>query len=115
MAISDKTIFNVNINDISFTKKMYSPNEMKVDLHIKNVSEESTLLPDNKQLQNLFLKRKVETICDDNSNDPLYNDYYVQKIEPTFMAEDLYVTLTICSPEYHALLRHARKGMADQA
>ena len=115
MAISDKTIFNVNINDISFTKKMYSPNEMKVDLHIKNVSKDSDVVISNKQLESFFLTKKVVAICDDNSNDPLYNDYYVQKIEPTFMAEDLYVTLTICSPEYHALLRHARKGMADQA
>ena len=54
----------------------------------------------NKQLESFFLTKKVVAICDDNSNDPLYNDYYVQKIEPTFMAEDLYVTLTICSPDY---------------
>lgn len=100
MGTIDKVEYTVSIKDISFTKKMYSPNEMKVDLHIKNVSKDSTLLPDNKQLQNLFLKRKVEAICDDNSNDPLYSDYYVQKIEPTFLAEDLYVTLTICSPDY---------------
>ena len=100
MAISDKTIFNVNINDISFTKKMYSPNEMKVDLHIKNVSKDSDVVISNKQLESFFLTKKVVAICDDNSNDPLYNDYYVQKIEPTFMAEDLYVTLTICSPDY---------------
>ncbi len=100
MGTIDKVEYTVSIKDISFTKKMYSPNEMKADLHIKNVSEESTLLPDNKQLQNLFLKRKVEAICDDNNDNPLFSDYYVQKIEPTFMAEDLYVTLTICSPDY---------------
>ena len=100
MGTIDKVEYTVSIKDISFTKKMYSPNEMKAELHIKNVSKDSDVLPDNKQLQNLFLKRKVEAICDDNNDNPLFSDYYVQKIEPTFLAEDLYVTLTICSPDY---------------
>jgi hypothetical protein len=98
MVKNDETLFNISIQDISYTKKMYSPNVMMTELHIKNANEGSNVLPSKKQLEDMFLKMKVEAICNDNYT--ICNDYYVQKIEPLYTATDVYVKLTIYSPDY---------------
>ncbi|MBO5593018.1 MAG: hypothetical protein J5931_00235 [Prevotella sp.] len=105
MGIKDPVIFMVNILDVSFTKKMYQPNVITTKLYMTRVTtntndKSSDVLPSKAQIIKTFLNKKVEMFCNDDSNLTVCNDYYVQNIEPHYTKSDLYVSLTIYSPDY---------------
>ena len=102
----DKDVYQINISiqDISFQKKMYSPNVIKTELHIKNSDQNSKLLPTKNLLTTLFLNRKVEMSYVGDSKNSICDDYYVQKIEPRYLTEEVYLSLTIYSPDYQMTL-----------
>ena len=102
----DKDVYQINISiqDISFQKKMYSPNVIKTELHIKNSDENSTVLPTKNLLTTIFLNRKVKMLYVGDTQNTICDDYYVQKIEPRYLTEEVYLSLTIYSPDYQMTL-----------
>lgn len=100
----DEYQIDISIKNISFQKKIYSPNVIKTELHIKNSDENSTVLPTKNLLTTIFLNRKVEMSYGGDSKNSICDDYYVQKIEPRYLANEVYLSLTIYSPDYQLTL-----------
>ena len=98
-------VLSVSILNISFTKKMYQPNVVTAELYFKhktadtNASSEKDL-PKKEQIKKMFLNKQVELYCNGSTSLKVCDDYYVQKIEPRYTKTELYVTLTIYSPDY---------------
>ena len=100
----DEYQIDISIKNISFQKKIYSPNVIKTELHIKNSDENSTVLPTKNLLTTIFLNRKVKMLYVGDTQNTICDDYYVQKIEPRYLATEVYLSLTIYSPDYQLTL-----------
>ena len=98
--------YKINIQDIKFTKKIYSPNTIIAELQIAKGSTEAgevsgeNLFLSRKLLETIFLDRRVELYCNGNQENMVGADFYVQKISPRYTKSDLYVTMSIYSPDY---------------
>lgn len=105
--IDSETIsYQINIQDIKFTKKMYSPNTIVAELQIAKGSTEAgevsgeNLFLSRKLLETIFLDRQVELYCNGNQENMVGSDFYVQKISSRYTKTYLYVTMSIYSPDY---------------
>ena len=94
--------FKVSIKDISFHKKMYSPNVITTTLHIaeKTTGTAKEEPPSKALVEKLFLNRRVELFANKDTNLSVCNDYYIERIEPLYLKTELYLKLTIYSPDY---------------
>ena len=99
--------FKVSIKNIGYQKKMYSPNVITTKLHI---TENTEYLPSKAQIEKLFLNRRVEVFINKNPQLSVCNDYYVQTIEPLFLKTELFLTLTIYSPDYQMTIEENCKA-----
>jgi hypothetical protein len=105
--IESKNIsYKINIQDIKFTKKIYSPNTIIAELQIAQGSTEAgevsgeNLFLSRKLLETIFLDRQVELYCNGNQENMVGSDFYVHKISPRYTKTYLYVTMSIYSPDY---------------
>ncbi len=102
---SNPQVLSVNLKSIGFTKKMYQPNVVTAELYLtyKTTNTNATsekYLPTKDQIKNAFLSKQVMLYCNADTKLAVCNDYYVQKIEPRYTNNELYITLTIYSPDY---------------
>lgn len=103
--VAKPQVLKTSIQNVSFTKKMYQPNVITVELYLthntSNINDSTAkVLPKKEQIIKTFLNKKVEMFCDEDSKLSVCNDYYVQMIEPRYTKSELYVMLTIYSPDY---------------
>ena len=108
--------FKVSIKNIGFHKKMYSPNVITTELHISQMTGEpaTEFLPSKVQVEELLLNRRVEMYVNKDTNLSVCNDYYVQKIEPLYLKTELFLTLTIYSPDYQMTIEKNCKTFVAQ-
>ena len=103
--------FKVSIKSIGYHKKMYSPNVITTKLHITENGDQATeFLPSKAQVESMFLNRKVEMFANKNTDLSVCNDYYVQRIEPLYLKTELFLTLTIYSPDYQMTIEENCKA-----
>ena len=99
--------FAFNIQNARFEKKMYSPNEIYMEIQIApgtaekgdpNVTKtyDNTSIPKD-DLEKSFINKKVILKCDDID---VCTDYYVQEIKPTYKKDAMYVTFKMYSPDF---------------
>ena len=98
--------FAFNLQNVRFTKKMYSPNEIYAEVQIapgtpgngqkdSNVTYVATIPKDT--LESSFTNKKVILVCDDKQ---VCDDYFIQEVVPTYKKDSMYVTFKIYSPDY---------------
>ena len=94
--------FKVSIKDIGFHKKMYSPNVITTTLHIteKTTQTAKEEPPSKAVVERAFLNKRVELFANKDTNLSVCNDYYIERIEPLYLKTELYLKLTIYSPDY---------------
>ena len=109
-------IFKVSITNIGYRKMMYSPNVITTDLHITQISNEQgkDFLPSKAQVEELFLNRRVEVFVNNDTNLSVCNDYYVQTIESLYLKTELFLKLTIYSPDYQLTIEKNCKTFVGQ-
>ena len=98
--------FAFNLQNVRFTKMMYSPNEIYAEIQIAagNTSESESdsnvtflaSIPKD-TLESSFINKKVIVKCDGNADN---NDYFIQEIAPTYKKDAMYVTFRMFSPDY---------------
>lgn len=108
--------FKVSIKNIGYHKKMYSPNAITTELHVSQKTGEpaTEYLPSKAQVEELFLNRRVEVFVNKDTKLSVCNDYYVQKIEPLYLKAELFLTLTIYSPDYQMTIEKNCKTFVAQ-
>ena len=98
--------FAFNLQNVRFTKKMYSPNEIYAEIQIapgnkvngqneSNVTYLASIPKDT--LEASFINKKVVLKCDDIE---ACNDYFIQEIAPTYKKDAMYVTFRMYSPDF---------------
>ena len=98
--------FAFNLQNVRFTKKMYSPNEIYAEIQIapgnkvngqneSNVTYLASIPKDT--LESSFINKKVVLKCDDIE---ACNDYFIQEIAPTYKKDAMYVTFRMYSPDF---------------
>lgn len=98
--------FALNILNVRFVKKMYSPNEILVEVQMAPGSEDTgdvdgdvTYIAKVKKdvLEASFINKKVVLRCE---GEVVCNDYYIHEIIPVYKSDAMYVTFRIFSPDY---------------
>ena len=98
--------FAMNLQNIRFEKKMYSPNKIYAEIQIAPGSKGdsqadsdmvfSANIPKD-LLQKSFINKRVILECD---NKVVCDDYFVQDVIPTYKQDAMYVTFEMYSPDY---------------
>ena len=99
-------LWKVSLQNVHYIKKVYSPNVVNIDLHIKNADNSETQLS-KQQLEDIFLSKQVEVFCNGDQKLSIGNDFYVQTLEPVYTKTDLYVKVSICSPDFQMTIENA--------
>ena len=95
---SQELIFTVTLQSLSFTKAVNKPHVVRARL-LFYAKEKVKEFPTPKYLNELFLNRRAELLA--NKNTVIFDDYYVREVMPSYSDDgNLYLDLTICSPDY---------------
>ena len=90
--------FKLNLANIRFDKKMYSPNELEADIQLSVESSDSSKVRkafiSRDGLLEIFANQRVELICDDHK---VLKACYVHDIIPRRSLDEMFVTLKIYS------------------
>ena len=98
-------LWKVSIQNVSYIKKMYSPNAVTVSLHIQTLDTSGKKLT-KKQLEGAFLSKKVEVYLNGDQKKSIGNDFYVQTLETVYTKTDVYVKMNIYSPDYQMAIEN---------
>ena len=97
--------FALNIQNARFIKKMYSPNEILVEVQMMPGSDNAgdidgdvtyTAKVDKDVLEASFINKKVILRCEGKL---VCNDYYIHEIIPVYKKDTMYITFRIFSPD----------------
>ena len=107
-------IFEFSLKHISFKKQMYSPNEIEakilvVPAMLNNLSVKAFIPIPN--LYKLFAKKKVNLYCDEKS---ACANYVIYEIIPQILADKMYLTLKIYSPDKELSLEQASRSFISK-
>jgi hypothetical protein len=97
--------FAFNIQTACFTKQMYSPNEIAVEIQMaagsskkgdESGTETLTAWVSKEILEGSFCNKNVVLKCDDKE---VCNDYFVFDVEPTYKSDATYIKMRMYSPD----------------
>lgn len=103
--------FSVTVQQYSYRKQMYSPNEVTMLLQIAPQDVENYkryAKVDHLKLKSAFCNKQVKietssTITDKNNKEVTYStkddDFYIQEITPVYRNDAMYVTMHLFSPD----------------
>lgn len=91
--------FKLNMTNIRFDKKMYSPNEIVADIQLSVECAPDKIRKafiSKNDLDTIFVNKKVKLECDETI---VCDDYYVHEVIPRRYKDEMWVTLKIYSPD----------------
>lgn len=91
--------FKLNMTNIRFDKKMYSPNEIVADIQLSVECAPDKIRKafiSKSELDTIFVNKQVKLVCDETS---VCDDYYVHEVIPRRYKDEMWVTLKIFSPD----------------
>jgi len=91
--------FKLNMTNIRFDKKMYSPNEIVADIQLSVECAPNKIRKafiSKSDLDTIFVNKQVKLVCDETI---VCDDYYVHEVIPRRYKDEMWVTLKIYSPD----------------
>ena len=91
--------FKLNMTNIRFDKKMYSPNEIVADIQLSVECAPNKIRKafiSKSELDTIFVNKQVKLVCDETI---VCDDYYVHEVIPRRYKDEMWVTLIIFSPD----------------
>ena len=91
--------FKLNMTNIRFDKKMYSPNEIVADIQLSVECAPNKIrkaFVSKSDLDTIFVNKQVKLVCDETI---VCDDYYVHEVIPRRYKDEMWVTLKIYSPD----------------